>query len=93
MYIYKNPLLLGIISATLKGDLDIFIHAVASQGKPIPPKIVLVYQKNNSNRKTSIHTQSQSRAPCSAHPNPLSYFLSSPWCDDQERITRDSFSA
>jgi hypothetical protein len=44
MYIYKNPLLLGTISAALKGGLDIFIHAVASQGKPIPLKIVLVYQ-------------------------------------------------
>jgi hypothetical protein len=44
MYIYKNPLLLGTISAALKGGLDIFIHVVASQGKPIPSKIVLVYQ-------------------------------------------------
>jgi hypothetical protein len=44
MYIYKNPLLLGTISAALKGGLDIFIHAVASQGKPIPLKIILVYQ-------------------------------------------------
>jgi hypothetical protein len=36
MHIYKNPLLLGTFPATLEGGLDVFIHAVASQGKADP---------------------------------------------------------
>jgi hypothetical protein len=36
MYIHKNPLLLGTLPTVLKGGLDVFIHAVASQGKADP---------------------------------------------------------
>jgi hypothetical protein len=36
MHIYKNPLLLGTFLAALEGGLDLFIHAVASQGKADP---------------------------------------------------------
>jgi hypothetical protein len=36
MHIYKNPLLLGTFPAALEGGLDVFIHAVASQGKADP---------------------------------------------------------
>jgi hypothetical protein len=36
MHIHKNPLLLGTLPATLKGGLDVFIHAVASQEKVDP---------------------------------------------------------
>jgi hypothetical protein len=36
MHIYKNPLLLGTFSAALEGGLDVFIHAVVSQGKADP---------------------------------------------------------
>jgi hypothetical protein len=38
MHIYKNPLLLGTLPAALEGGLDVFIHAVASQGKADPVK-------------------------------------------------------
>jgi hypothetical protein len=44
MHIHKNPLLLGTLPATLEGGLDVFIPAVASQGKADPAKIVLVYR-------------------------------------------------
>jgi hypothetical protein len=36
MHIYKNPLLLGTLPAALKGGFDVFIPAVASQGKTDP---------------------------------------------------------
>jgi hypothetical protein len=36
MHIYKNPLLLGTLSAALEGGLDVFIHVVVSQGKADP---------------------------------------------------------
>jgi hypothetical protein len=36
MHIYKNPLLLGTLLAALEGGLDVFIPAVASQGKADP---------------------------------------------------------
>jgi hypothetical protein len=36
MHIYKNPLLLGTLPAALEGDLDVFIPAVALQGKVDP---------------------------------------------------------
>jgi hypothetical protein len=36
MHIHKNPLLLGTLPAALEGGLDIFIPAVASQGKANP---------------------------------------------------------
>jgi hypothetical protein len=36
MHIYKNPLLLGTLPAALEGGLDVFIPAVASQGKVDP---------------------------------------------------------
>jgi hypothetical protein len=36
MHIYKNPLLLGTFPAALEGGLDVFIPAVASQGKVDP---------------------------------------------------------
>jgi hypothetical protein len=36
MHIYKNPLLLGTLSAALEGGLDVFIHVVVSQGKVDP---------------------------------------------------------
>jgi hypothetical protein len=36
MHIYKNPLLLGILPAALEGGLDVFITAVALQGKVDP---------------------------------------------------------
>jgi hypothetical protein len=38
MHIYKNPLLLGTFPAALEGGLDVFILAVASQGKADPTK-------------------------------------------------------
>jgi hypothetical protein len=38
MHIYKNPLLLGTLPAALEGGLDVFIPAVASQGKADPAK-------------------------------------------------------
>jgi hypothetical protein len=44
MHIYKNPLLLGTLLAALEDDLDVFIPVVASQEKPTPSKIVLVYR-------------------------------------------------
>jgi hypothetical protein len=33
MHIHKNPLLLGTLSAVLKGGLDVFIPVVPSPGK------------------------------------------------------------
>jgi hypothetical protein len=36
MHIHKNPLLLGTLPASLEGGLDVFILAVASQGKVDP---------------------------------------------------------
>jgi hypothetical protein len=36
MHIHKNPLLLGTLPTALEGDLDVFIPAVASQGKADP---------------------------------------------------------
>jgi hypothetical protein len=33
MHIYKNPLLLGTLSVSLEGGLDVFMHVVASHGK------------------------------------------------------------
>jgi hypothetical protein len=36
MHIHKNPLLLGILPAALEGGLDVFLPAVASQGKAVP---------------------------------------------------------
>jgi hypothetical protein len=36
MHIYKNPLLLGTFPVALEGGLDVFIYAVASQGKADP---------------------------------------------------------
>jgi hypothetical protein len=44
MHIYKNPLLLGTLLAALEDGLDVFIPMIASQEKPIPSKIVLVYR-------------------------------------------------
>jgi hypothetical protein len=38
MHIHKNPLLLGTLSAAFEGGLDVFIHAVVSQGKANPAK-------------------------------------------------------
>jgi hypothetical protein len=38
MHIYNNPLLLGTLSATLEGGLDVFMHVVASHGKADPTK-------------------------------------------------------
>jgi hypothetical protein len=38
MHIYKNPLLLGTLPAALEGGLNVFIHAVALQGKADPAK-------------------------------------------------------
>jgi hypothetical protein len=38
MHIHKNPLLLGTLLAALEGGLDVFIPAVASQGKADPAK-------------------------------------------------------
>jgi hypothetical protein len=32
MHVHKNPSLLGTLPTTLEGSLDIFIHALASQG-------------------------------------------------------------
>jgi hypothetical protein len=42
MHIYKNPLLLDTFSAALEGGLDVFIPAIASQGKVDPAKDCLV---------------------------------------------------
>jgi hypothetical protein len=36
MHIHKNPLLLGTLPVALEGGLDVFIPAVASQGKADP---------------------------------------------------------
>jgi hypothetical protein len=36
MHIYKNPLMLGTLPVALEGGLDVFIPAVASQGKADP---------------------------------------------------------
>jgi hypothetical protein len=36
MHVHKNPLLLDTLPATLKGSLDVFISAFASQGKANP---------------------------------------------------------
>jgi hypothetical protein len=36
MHIHKNPPLLGTLLAALKGSLDVFILAFASQGKADP---------------------------------------------------------
>jgi hypothetical protein len=38
MHICKNPLLLGTLLASLEGGLDVFIPAIASQGKADPTK-------------------------------------------------------
>jgi hypothetical protein len=38
MHIYQNPLLLGTLPAALESGLDVFIPAVASQGKADPTK-------------------------------------------------------
>jgi hypothetical protein len=38
MHIHKNPLLPGTLLAALEGGLDVFIPAVASQGKADPAK-------------------------------------------------------
>jgi hypothetical protein len=38
MHIYKNPLMLGTLPVALEGGLDVFIPAVASQGKADPVK-------------------------------------------------------
>jgi hypothetical protein len=38
MHIYKNPLLLGTFPAALEAGIDVFIPAVASQGKADPAK-------------------------------------------------------
>jgi hypothetical protein len=38
MHIHKNPLLLGTLLAALEGGLDVFIPAVASEGKADPAK-------------------------------------------------------
>jgi hypothetical protein len=38
MHIYQNPLLLGTLPTTLESGLDVFIPAVASQGKADPTK-------------------------------------------------------
>jgi hypothetical protein len=43
MPVHKNPPLLGTLSAALEGSLDVFFHALASQGRLIPMKIILVY--------------------------------------------------
>jgi hypothetical protein len=36
MHVHKNPPLLGTLLATLEGSIDVFIPALASQGKPNP---------------------------------------------------------
>jgi hypothetical protein len=36
VHIHKDPLLLGALLATLEGSLDVFIPALASQGKANP---------------------------------------------------------
>jgi hypothetical protein len=38
MHIHKNPLLLGTLPTTLEGGINVFIPAVASQGKADPAK-------------------------------------------------------
>jgi hypothetical protein len=38
MHIHKNSILLGTLPATIEGGLDVFIPAVASQGKTDPAK-------------------------------------------------------
>jgi hypothetical protein len=38
MHVHKDPLLLGTLPAALKGSLDVFIPAFASQGKVDPTK-------------------------------------------------------
>jgi hypothetical protein len=38
MHIHKNSLLLGTLSAALEGGVNVFIPAVASQGKADPTK-------------------------------------------------------
>jgi hypothetical protein len=42
MHIHKNPLLLGTLPAAHEGGLDVFIPAVASQGKANPAENCLV---------------------------------------------------
>jgi hypothetical protein len=42
MYVYKNPPLLGTLPVALKGSLDVFIPALASQGKVDPTEDCLV---------------------------------------------------
>jgi hypothetical protein len=36
VHVHKNPPLLSTLPTTLEGSLDVFIHALASQGKANP---------------------------------------------------------
>jgi hypothetical protein len=44
MHIHKNPLLLDTLPTALEGGLDVFIPAVASQGKVDPVENCLGHQ-------------------------------------------------
>jgi hypothetical protein len=61
MHIYKNPLLLGTLPAALEGGLDVFIPAVASQGKADPAKDCLSVSSRRIivPEKASIRSDSQ----------------------------------
>jgi hypothetical protein len=41
MHVHKNPPLLGTLPAALEGSLDVFIPALASQGKANPAEDAL----------------------------------------------------
>jgi hypothetical protein len=61
MHVHENPLLLGTLPAALEGGLDVFIPAVASQGKADPAKDCLCVSSRRIivPEKTSIQRYSQ----------------------------------
>jgi hypothetical protein len=66
MHIYKNPLLLGTFSAVLEGGLDVFIPAVASQGKVNPTEDCLGVSGRRIivSEKASIWSDSSQHSHC-----------------------------
>jgi hypothetical protein len=73
MHIYKKPLLLGTLPAAIEGGLDVFIPAVASQGKVDPAenclgvsgKRIIVLEKASIRRDSQLAlTQHYEAAKC-----------------------------
>jgi hypothetical protein len=73
MHIYKKPLLLGTLPVAIEGGLDVFIPAVASQGKVDPAenclgvsgKRIIVLEKASIRRDSQLAlTQHYEAAKC-----------------------------